>query len=184
MAHKSSSNKKTSFFSKLNSSKKLSLLVFAAVFALIGSVLYYQLSAAPKNRVTGISLYLTPSGQTVSVGNELNLQVWVDVTDKFANAVQANLSYDTTYLDFVSIDATASNFEIEAQATGGNGSVGIARGTTTPVSGKKLIATVKFRAKASSRKTSVTFATGSAVIDSQTALDILVGRVNGSYRIR
>jgi hypothetical protein len=110
------------------------------------------------------SLYISPATKTVTKGNDIAAAIYEDSGSATVNAVQANLSYPTS-LTFVSIDAAGSAFSIAAQGTGGGGSVKIGRGTTTPVSGPQLIATVHFTA-ASAGAASVSFASGSAVIRS------------------
>jgi hypothetical protein len=98
------------------------------------------------------------------------------------NAVQANLSYPSNLLTFVSITPNASAWPIEAQNTGGSGLVKIGRGTTTPVTGSQLIATVRFTASAAG-STQVAFASGSGIIRSTDNTAEPSTNTGGSYTI-
>lgn len=121
------------------------------IFALASGLLLLALAivpALPAAAATG-SIYLSPSSKSAVSGASVTLSVRLSSSDA-VNAVQSNLSYPTDKLDYLSTSFSGTAFEIQAQSTGGGGSVMIARGTTGSVSGDKLIATVTFRAKVSS----------------------------------
>lgn len=111
------------------------------------------------------TLSLSPASGSVLNGATLSLSVYEDSGSDTVNAVQANLSYPSTQLQFVSI-SSSSAFGVDAQSTGGSGSVQIGRGTITAVSGNQLVATVYFKALAGSGTADVTFASGSSVVRS------------------
>ena len=139
-----------------------------------------------RSRAAAATLYLSPASQTVTQATTFNVQVRENSSTDPVNAVQANLTYDTTKLDFVSISNTGSAFGVEAENTGGAGAVRIARGVTggqPPVTGDQLVATITFRAKTSLGATSVTFAAGSAVIRSTDNVNILATTTGGTYTI-
>lgn len=126
------------------------------------------LLATPHALAASATLSISPASTSVSQGSVVSLGIYVNSTDP-VNAVQANLSYPANLLDFSSI-ASSSNFGIEAQSTGGGGSVAIGRGTINPVTGSKLVATVRFKAKASSGTAAIAFASGSGVASNGTAI--------------
>jgi hypothetical protein len=117
----------------------------------------------------------------------LTVQVWEDSGLSTINAVQANLAYPLSKLNLVKIDSTSTAFGVEAQSSGGNGVINIARGSTTPLSGKQLVATLNFTPLTSTSKqrstASVTFTTGTALLSDVTNLDILAATYGGSYSL-
>jgi hypothetical protein len=179
---KKKNSKNTSILpTRLKQINRHSLLVFLIIFALVGAITYRQIYAAPKIR--GVSLTLSPSNQTLMVGSELTIQVWADARERSMNAVQANLTYDINYFDFVSVNGTGSAFVIDASSTNSDGLIQIARGNIQPLTGRQLVANVVLRAKARIRKTTVQFRSDSIITDSVNSTNILVGRGAGSYRI-
>jgi hypothetical protein len=129
------------------------------------------------------SLKLSPATQTVAPNQQFDVQVQL-TTDDTVNAVQANLSFPSNLLDVVPpVSNAGSPFEIQAENDISPGSVKIARGTNTPVSGANiLVATVTFKAKAAGTAT-VKFANGSAVIRSSDNANIYSGGSDGNYTI-
>lgn len=107
------------------------------------------------------SMYLTRSKSTVYKNETVVIGVYMNSSDP-VNAVQANLSYPSSSLSFVSI-SPGSAFEIQAENSGGGGSVRIGRGTLSPKTGTKLIANVTFKALKSSGSASISFAAGSVL---------------------
>lgn len=111
------------------------------------------------------SLYITPATKTFNKGDSISAVIYENSGSDSINAVQANLSYPSNLLTYVSIDNTGSAFSIQAQNTGGSGSVKVGRGTATPVTGAQLVATVHFTAAAAGTA-NIAFASGSAVVRS------------------
>src|SRR5207253_2045322 len=99
------------------------------------------------------------------------------------NAVQANLSYTASLLDFVSI-SSSSAFSITSQNSGGGGAVQVGRGALPAVSGRQLVATVRFKAKTSSGSASVAIAGGSAVVSANSNSNIMSGSSGGTYSLK
>lgn len=110
----------------------------------------------------GGSLYLSPSGASVASGSSIALYVRVNATSA-VDAVQANLSYPADKLTFLS-SYGGDAFEIQAENSGGNGSIRIGRGTLSAKSGDNLIATISFRAIPSSGSASIGFTSGSEAV--------------------
>src|SRR6185312_11385019 len=87
-------------------------------------------------------------------------------------------SYPAGLVDFVSIDTTGTAFSVEAQSTGGSGTINIARGTCggcAAVTGDQLVATINFKTKSTSGAAAVAFTSGTALVSSSSNQDILGG---------
>ncbi len=108
------------------------------------------------------TMSLSPVTKSVSQGSSFEVLIYEDSGTDPVNSVQANLSYSST-LSFVSSTGNTAAWPIEAQNTGSNGLVQIGRGTTNPVTGSQLVATVTFKA-ANAGSAQVAFASGSAII--------------------
>src|SRR4051812_4395571 len=65
------------------------------------------------------TLYLSPSTLIVANGATFTVDIHESSGTEPVNAVQANLTYSETQLDFVGIDSSTSAFGTEAEATGG-----------------------------------------------------------------
>jgi hypothetical protein len=130
----------------------------------------------------GSSIYLSPASQSFTQGSNIAVYIYEDSGSEGVNAVQANLNY-TNNLTFKSINAQSSAFNVQAENSGGGGSVKIARGTATPVTGTKLVAIVNFTASSGGNAV-ITFASGTAVVrasdNTALALDNMTG---ASYSI-
>jgi hypothetical protein len=117
----------------------------------------------PPNAQAGGSIYLSPGAQSISQGSTFYVSVRVN-TGSSIDAVQANLSYPTDKLDYLGISYGGTAFEIQAQSSGGGGSIKIGRGTLSPKSGDRLVATISFRAKVGSGSASVSFTGGTEAV--------------------
>lgn len=138
-------------FSKKNS-KKIYVLLFVLLFAVIG---VYTLVMTNADAGPG-TMSLTPTSASVNLGATTTVTIMAESGSVPVNAVQADLTYDATKLDFVSVDTTGSAYGLAVQATGGNGKVSIVRainvnsttGNLTPLTGNNKVASVTFKAKA------------------------------------
>jgi hypothetical protein len=162
-----------------------SLLVFGLIFAAVGGYIIWRSLAAP----AAPSVYLTPASQSFGPSTTFTIQLRENSGATPVNAIQANLSYPASLVNFVSIDATASAFATQAQNSGGAGVVNIARGTCggcAALTGDQLVATLTFQTKTTSGTAAVPFTAGTALINSNTNQDILGSLANtqgGSYTI-
>lgn len=139
---------------------------------------------SPDHVLAAGSMYVSPASQTVTPSQNFSVAIRVNSGSDLINAVQANLSYDATKLDVMSINHTGSAFAIAAQELLGVGSIKIGKGTLTAVSGDKLIATAVFRPKASAQgQASVQFAAQTEAVSSTTNKNILTGTTGGTYTI-
>lgn len=161
------------------------LVAFCLAFAVIGAVVLWRSFAAPPPP----TIYLEPASLTFGPNTNFSIQVRENSGTTPVNAVQANLSYNTTLLTLVSIDTTGTAFGVEAQNTGSNGTINLARGTCggcAAVTGDQLVATLNFRTNATSGTASVPFTTGTALVSSTTNTNILNGLAAtgpGSYTV-
>lgn len=147
-------------------------LAFCLVFAAIGGFIIWRSLAAPP----APTIYLTPATQSFAGSTNFSVQVREDSGATAVNAVQANLTYDSTLVDFVSIDTTGTAFTTEAQSTGGAGTINIGRGTCggcAAVTGDQLVATINFTAKTTTGAAAVAFASGTALVSASSNQDIL-----------
>ncbi|MBA3757700.1 hypothetical protein H0X09_02445 [Candidatus Saccharibacteria bacterium] len=166
---------------------KFGLLVFAVLFGLIGFYVLYRSEALPSSRtpsvLTSPGFIVNPTSKNLKRGEVLTVTVYVNSFSEPINAVQANILYSADKLQFVSINSSTSPFEVQAQSTGGNGVVKIARGHVGSLSGQQEVSKITFTALAKG-STQVTFTDGSAVVRSTDNKDILSQTIGGKYNIR
>lgn len=140
-----------------------------------------------RSRAAGTAtLYLTPASQNVNQNTNFTVQIRENSTIDPVNAVQANLTYDATKLDYISTDFTGSAFGVAAESSGGGGSIRIARGVIggqPAVTGDQLVASVTFKAKTNPGVTAVSFAAGSIIARSTDNTNILNTTTPGSYTV-
>jgi hypothetical protein len=130
------------------------------------------------------SLYLTPATGTYNTGQSISVQVYVNTGGDKANAVEADFSYPSSKLKFVSVDGTGSAFGIDAASSGANGTVKIARGATTAVSGTGLlVSTVNFSVQAAGTA-ALSFLNSSAVVRSTDNMNILASTTGANYTLK
>lgn len=153
---------------KLKFRKRPGLFFTLLVSLIIGYLIYVSL-AAP----TAPNVYLTPSAKTLPANTSFSIQVREISGSTAVNAVQANFTYPSNLVDFISIDATGSAFTTEAESNGGSGQVSIARGIIGSLTGDQLVATVNFKTKATSGAAAMTFVSGTALVSSSANQDIL-----------
>ncbi len=150
---------------------------------LVCSTLALQaLSVAPA-LAAGATLYLSPSSGSVANGSNLVVRVYEDSGSTQVNAVQANLTYPTNLLSYVSY-TSSSAFSIEAENPSGNtGSLRFGRGSITARTGAQLVVSITFKAVASGGTANVSFTSGSEVIDAGNNQNILSGTSGGNYTL-
>ncbi len=169
-----------------NSNKALVVLAIS-VFALIGLLLLVPSFAAPKNNTTTaptINLYLNPSSGRLAVGQTVDVEIRVNTLTKVTNAVQADISYDAAYFDYVGVDDTGSAFSIIAQSTTTPGLIKIARGATTGVTGDQLVTKVRLTPKKTTRKTLLTFNNTSEIVEENGQANLIQKLIGANYSIR
>lgn len=157
--------------------KPIAVVAVFFMFAVIGS---YLLAASHASGTATISL--SPASGNVSLGASYTVTIVENSGSTSVNAVQANLSYDQTKFQYVSIDTTAGPFGLTAQASGGNGAVNIAVATSTPVTGQQTVAKVTFTAIATG-STPINFTAGTGIADASSNTDVLGTSTGGTYTI-
>jgi len=157
--------------------KPIAVVAVFFIFAVVGSYLLAASHAAGTSTLT-----LTPGNQNVSLGASFTITIVENSGTTSVNAVQANLTYDQTKFQFVSIDTSTSPFTLVAQSSGGNGVVNIANATSTPVTGSQTVAKVTFTAIGLGA-TPISFAAGSGIADSTTNTDTLGTATGATYTI-
>src|SRR5262249_19713978 len=91
------------------------------------------------------SFSLSPSSGTYTVGNSINVTIYeTSAAGDNVQGVQANLSYNTTDLQFNSVSESGSPFTLVGQSTGGSGLVQVGEASTSTVTGQQLVAVVNF----------------------------------------
>ncbi len=105
-----------------------------------------------------------PSSMASKSGEVVTFSIWLDTGNQKVSAVEAILNYPADQYDFVSIDDSESAFSINAEATGQNGMITIARGQIDGVSGKVLVGKVNLKTKTSSGQGSLTFSDDSKAL--------------------
>lgn len=131
------------------------------------------------------SMSLSPGSGTYNPGNTVTVSIYVNSGGQTVNAVQADFTYTSSRLQFQSINATGSAFAIDASSTGGGGSVSIARGNISAVSGSSLlVAKVNFTVLSGNDGTAtLTLGSSSTVASSTTNQDILGSKSGASYTV-
>jgi hypothetical protein len=167
----------------LSTTNKLVAVAAAIVVGLAGYTMFSIAAVDP-----GPKLYLQPGSGTYAVGETIGLDVRLKTDGKNVNAVQADLDYPARNLRYVSIEADGSAFSIEAEASGGNGRVSIARGSTTGVVGDVFVAKVWFevlgvQGNKKNNSITVSFADTSMAVSSADNQDILKVKQSGQYTI-
>jgi chitodextrinase len=180
-------SKKTRSIQKLKSTKfnPLVMAVFAAALAVAGYFIIFS-HAAPNPP----TIYLNPASQTVGPNGTVTVDVRENSGATAVNAVQANFSYPSTLLTFVSIDTSTSAFSVQAENSGASGLVKIGRGIAgSTVTGDQLVARVTFTAGATGGAANMAFTSGTALVAPTTPnpTDLLGGSLantgGGTYTI-
>jgi hypothetical protein len=160
--------------SKKNFSNR-SLLLFVLVFAAVGGYILWKSFAAPAPP----TVYLNGAPSFVAPNANFTVQVRENSGTTGVNAVEADISYPTALVSFVSISYTGTAFGYNVQSSGGSGAVNIATGlncsTTCPAAptGDQLVATITFKALTSSGAAALAFTTGTSLVSASTNQNLL-----------
>ena len=170
----------TSRASFSNGGRRLNALIAAVVVIAVGVVGTVLLAT----KAAGVgTLTLTPATGNISLGSNVTVTITENSSTTAVNAIEADLTYDQTKLEFVSIDTSTSPFNgLVARATGGNGTVFLADGTTTPTTGSQIVGTVTFKAIGTG-STTIAFAASSGIAESTNNTDILGTTTGATYTI-
>lgn len=148
------------------------LALFIVIFAAVGGYALWKGFAAP----VPPTIYLTPASQTFGPSSSFSVQIRENSGTTTVNAIQANLSYNTSLLTLTGVNLTGTAFGITAQNVGVNGVVNLALGVSAgspPVSGDQLVATLNFTTTTTGGVASVPFTTGTALVSSSTNTNLI-----------
>ena len=157
--------------------RKLAISVLA--FVMLAGLL---LLLVPSVFANVASLSLSPASGNITQSSALTVSIYVNASEP-VNAASVILTYPAHLLEFVSI-GSSSAFSIVASNSGGGGLVRIDRGALPSVSGKQLLATARFKARANSGNAIISFAGGSSVISAGSNANILSGTTGGIYSLK
>ncbi len=156
--------------------------LYAAGFLVANGVLATNvLYSQPVHAQAANSIYLAGASGSYAVGSTFTVSIREN-SGSAVNAAEADLSYSTSALQFVSIDGSGSAFGIDASSSGGNGTVTVSRGNTSAVNGDQLIAKVTFKALAITTA-SVQMQSSSVVLSSTTNTNVVNARNGGTYSL-
>lgn len=131
----------------MNSGAKIKIILLSIALCLLSVLLITKSSIA----AAGVNFYLDPSSVTVAQGENVTLTAKINSDSKDVDSVDIKLTYDESFLEFVSVDSSSSAFGVGVRETGGSGSVQITRGSLPPfVKGDAVIAKITFKAKSGS----------------------------------
>ena len=150
---------------------------FLIIFFLLGIFSFIPAQSAH----AAASMYFSPGAATISQGSTFSVSIRTNTSGASVNAVQANLSYPADKLTYLGTSTGGSAFEIQAESSGGSGSIKIGRGSVSAKSGDLLIAVVTFSAIPSSGSATISFSSGSAVVSSSTNVDIAGGKSGATF---
>lgn len=148
---------------------RLQFAMLAGLFVLTGMFVVNRIYAASG------SLSFAPSMTTVNIGDTVTVAVRENSGTDLVNAVEADVRFDATKLQYVSLDETGSAFGIAAATDVSTGALNIARGRTgglAPVAGDQLVTTITFKALAPG-SVALSFASSSALVRSSDNVNVL-----------
>lgn len=122
-----------------------------------------------------ISFSLDPSSATVAQGENVTLTARINSSRKLVDSVDIGLTYDQSFIEFVSIDSSSSAFGVGVSESGGSGKVQITRGSFPPfVKGEAEIAKITFKVKSGSGpvNTNIEFADYSVAVSEGENLEV------------
>jgi hypothetical protein len=169
--------KKPSRLSRHVHISKLGVLVVALGMVIFGYIVVRIFAAGPA------SLYFSPASGSYSGGSSLTVAVYTNTGGQSSNAVQADFSYDSSRLTYVSTDFTGSAYSITASSSGGGGTVSMVRGNVSPVSGVALIGTVHFNVLSNAGTAALSFQNSSAVASSADNSNILGSTTGANFTV-
>ena len=167
-----------------NKDKKLIIILSIVIFAIIGTLLLIFTQAATANA----TFTLTPSSSTVNNGSNFTVAIKENSLTQSVFSLGVELNYDSTKLNFVSVNNTGSPFTTCQELTGATvGKVKITcyispSATPNSVTGEQLVANVTFQAKVGSGSTALTFSPKSdtlGVFENTNAENIWTGTTTG-----
>ena len=125
-----------------------------------------------------IILGLKVNGSSQNIGNQFTVAVYENSGNLPITAVEANLTYDASKLQYIALDNSGSSFTESFGASGGNGTVQMVRfrkGGEPGVTGNQLVSKVTFKALASATNTPISVAKSSHILGSTSSDELWNG---------
>lgn len=128
------------------------------------------------------SISMVPSVTSATTNETVTVTITEDSGTEPVNAVQANLSYPASSLQYVSA-ANSTAFPIDAQTVANNGTLQLARGAYSPVTGSQSVAVLTFKILGSTGTAALAFMSGTAVVSSTSNTDIVSNEAGTSLTL-
>ncbi len=154
-----------------------SKIVFTAIVFLL-FFLYASITYAA-------DVVLSPASGTYNSGQTFTVSVRAEPNGDSINAVEADLTFDTSVLSVVSVGKTGSAFSLwttEPTFSNSAGTINFGGGSPTPFSTNSTLMTITFRTVAEGAG-SVTFANASALAADGRGTDVLGASPGGTYTV-
>ncbi len=120
------------------------------------------------------------SGSSYTVGDTFSVTIRENSGSDPVNAVQADLSYDSSKLQYLSTNVSSSIFNLAGPSSGGSGSVSIARTKDgVAVTGTQTVAVVNFKAIATGSAT-ISFKPSSSIVRNTDYTNVWNGNTTGA----
>jgi chitodextrinase len=139
--------KKTKVVKKVStassSSRRVPALLFAVIFAGLGVYILASTHAA-----SVATFNLSPATSSAALGANFTVTVLVNSSTIAVNAAEADIDFDTSKLQFVSVSNATSNFDLPVEGAlnpNVSGQVRVTNGDTTAGSGQQTFAVVTFK---------------------------------------
>lgn len=147
--------------------KKYSLPMIAG-FAIVGVMLTHFVYGAGAATLT-----LTPASGSYDINGTFTVTVKENSGSETINAVQADLSYDTSKLQFISLSTAGAFNYCDPSSGGGGGNISFACASTAgALTGNQTVGTITFKALVGSGSSPVTFKSSSAIVRTPDAANI------------
>jgi hypothetical protein len=164
-----------------NNSPLTKPLLFITFFAVVGVIFLIRSFAASGQ------LRLVASTPTVQNGQSITVQVRVNPDSNVIDAVDGMVTYDSTKLQYLSVDATGTAFDFDATGSGvvqgtAAGTLRFGRGTNTSpdVTSDALILTLTFKALVGSGNTSMAIS-GNASDPNAQLIELVGGSISVGF---
>lgn len=152
------------------------LAIVIALLVVVGGFFIYKSFAAND------TLSLSPASSSPALGSSFTVTVNENSNTDSVNAVEADLTYDQSKLQFVSIDYSTSAFALQGTSSGGAGLISIARATTTALTGSHVVGVITFSAIGAG-SANVNFAATSTLVKASDSTKIATITSGGTYTI-
>jgi hypothetical protein len=131
------------------------------------------------------NLLVTPASGSYSSGQTFTVTVQADPAGDSINAVEAQLTFDTSVLSVVNVSKTGSVFSLwttEPAFSNTAGTISFGGGSPTPFTAKSTLMSITFRTLAEGTG-ALSFGTASALAADGRGTDVLKGKTGGSYTV-